>query len=187
MEISRDLRDEVTFKKARAIQQANNAGQAINDFRAYLQEFDPDWLGNVDSPQRASGLKKENPEPTGKHPFTARFHLAEAQHQERRMREVRVNLEDLLQLIEEKNAVVEQALLIADARWLIVQAYRLPNPQGHELERGIKAARDFLTAHVDDPRAVYAGWWIAKTYQQPGRSDAAIAARAWKSSQEEIF
>jgi alpha-2-macroglobulin len=176
MEISRELRDEVTFKKARAIQQANNAGQATNDFRAYLQEFDPDWLGNVDSPQRASGLKKENPEPAGKHLFTARFHLAEAQHQARRMREVRVNLEDLLQLIKEKNAVDEQAQLIADARWLIVQAYRLPNPQSNELELGIKAARDFLAKHANDPRSVYGAWWIAKTYQQHGRSDDAIAA-----------
>ncbi|SVB38836.1 uncharacterized protein METZ01_LOCUS191690, partial [marine metagenome] len=40
MEIGRALRDEVMFKGARAVQQAGNHGQAINEFRAYLAEFD---------------------------------------------------------------------------------------------------------------------------------------------------
>ena len=57
MEIGRDLRDAVLFKSAR-IQRANNPGQAMNDFRAYLTEFDPDWMGPVGSAARASGLKK---------------------------------------------------------------------------------------------------------------------------------
>ena len=45
MEISRDLRDELLFKKARAIQQAGNFGAALRDFQAYLTEFDPAWTG----------------------------------------------------------------------------------------------------------------------------------------------
>ena len=176
MEIGRDLRDAVMFKKARAIQRANNPGQAMNDFRAYLAEFDPDWMGPVGSAARASGLKKENPAPVGKHPLVARFHLAEAQLKASQFPQARTNLEDLLKLIEAQKVDDAQATLVADARWAIVNSFRMPNPGANELERGVKAARDFLKAHTDDPRSVYAAWWIAHAYRQYGRSDEALAA-----------
>jgi uncharacterized protein YfaS (alpha-2-macroglobulin family)/TolA-binding protein len=176
MEIGRDLRDAVMFKKARAIQQANNPTQAIKDFRAYLVEFDPDWMGPVGSAARASGMKKENPAAAGKHPLAARYHLAEAQLKANQLAAGRVNLEDLLKLITVQKADDAQAKLVADSRWSIINTYRMPNPSAAEMERGIKAARDFLKAHTKDPRSVYAAWWIAQTYQNQGRSDAAIVA-----------
>ncbi len=176
MEIGRELRDAVMFKKARAIQQANNPAQAIKDFRAYLVEFDPDWMGPVGSAARASGLKKENPAAAGKHSLAARFHLAEAQLKANQLAAGRVNLEDLLKLITAQKADDAQAKLVADSRWSIINTYRLPNSAAHELELGIKAARDFLKQHTDDPRSVYAAWWIAQVYHRAGRSDDAIAA-----------
>jgi tetratricopeptide (TPR) repeat protein len=41
IELPRDFRDSIVFRKARAIQQAANPGQAIQDFQAYLTEYDP--------------------------------------------------------------------------------------------------------------------------------------------------
>ena len=40
MELPREFRDDIVFRKARAIQQAGNAAQAMQDFQAYLTEYD---------------------------------------------------------------------------------------------------------------------------------------------------
>ena len=180
MEIGRDLTDEVTFKRARTIRLAGNHRQAVSDYRAYLAEFDPDWTGSVGSVTRLSGRKREKPKPAGKHVLEARFGLAEAQLRAGDMRSARVNLEDLLALIAAKPAGERRGQeipkLIADARWQHVRTFRMPNPPGGELARAVKAARDFCKAHVEDPRAVVAAWWIAKAYQAHGRADQAIAA-----------
>ena len=40
IELPRDFRDSIFFRKARAIQQAGNPAQAIQDFQAYLTEYD---------------------------------------------------------------------------------------------------------------------------------------------------
>ena len=127
---------------------------AMNDFRAYLAEFDPDWMG-AGQCAREWIVKKENPAPAGKHPLVARFHLAEAQLKASQFPQARTNLEDLLKLIEAQKVDDAQATLVADARWAIVNSFRMPNPGANELERGVKAP-DFLKAHTDDPRSVYA-------------------------------
>ena len=53
MELSRDFRDDILFRKARAIQQAGNSAQAIQDFQAYLTEYDPLWTGPAGSGHRS--------------------------------------------------------------------------------------------------------------------------------------
>ena len=49
LEIGHDLRDEIKFRLGRMMQLAENYGQAIGDYRQYLADFDPDWMGSVDS------------------------------------------------------------------------------------------------------------------------------------------
>ncbi|MEI7838104.1 MAG: tetratricopeptide repeat protein, partial [Planctomycetota bacterium] len=66
--------------------------------------------------------------------------------------------------------------LTADARWLVVKTYALPNPSGEELEQAVKSAREFSAVWESDPRAVIAAWWIAQAYQAHGRADQAVAA-----------
>ena len=78
MEIGRDLKDEVMFKLGRTGQLAEQPPQAIQDFQAYLQEFDPDWTGPVGSQERALNQKKQNPPPAGQRILAARYRLAEA-------------------------------------------------------------------------------------------------------------
>ena len=174
LEISRDLKDQLMFKKARTIQQANNHQQAMTDFRAYLQEFDPDWTGPVGTPERSRNQKRENPPPAGKRRFEARHYLSEAQLRANQHQPARQNLEDLLQLLAAEKNPDEQ--LAADTGWLLVKTYRLPQPAAHELERAVKAARDFLKQHPRHPHAVDAAFRIAQSYQNHGRGDQAIEA-----------
>jgi TolA-binding protein len=131
MEISREFRDDLLFKKARAIQQAGNAGQAVQDFQAYLTEFDPAWTGPAGS--GTARLPMQNPPPAGKHVALAHYRLAEAQLQAGNLAAARMELEDLLKRIS-KPAGAGDALkaeldtpegvkLPAEIRWLMVQSY----------------------------------------------------------------
>ena len=128
MELSRDFRDDILFRKARAIQQAGNAAQAIQDFQAYLTEYDPlDRARRIGQPR----LPMDNPPPDGKHVAMARFRLAESFHQSGNADAARMELEDLLKMI---NARLTNRLRLhrtrhreqetpAEIRWLTVQTY----------------------------------------------------------------
>jgi len=174
MEIGRALKDDVVFKKARAIHEARNYGQATNDYRAYLKEFDPEWTGPAGSPERARNQKRENPPPAGRHRLEARYHLADAQLRQGQHAYARQNAEDLLQLIEKETK--GDAELAGETAWLLVKTYRLPSPSAQELERAVKAARDFLKANPRHRFAVNAAYLIAQAYHTRGRSDQAILA-----------
>lgn len=176
MQIGRDLRDDVLFKLGRAAMKANNLGQAINDFRQYLSEFDPDWMGPVGSAERTRQQKREHPPKPGIHILDARFLLGESQLLANQHQIARINFEDLLGLIDRvANPDATTAQLKADTSLQIVRTYNLPNP-GNLLEQGVKAARDFLARHPAHPEAVDVSWQIGQTYHQAGRADDAIAA-----------
>ena len=136
MELPRAFRDDIVFRKARAIQQAGNANQAIQDLQAYLTEYDPAWTGPAGS--GAARLPMQNPPPAGKHVAWARFRLAEAFHQSGNPDAARMELEDLLKMIsapvEETTplsvelATAEGRKLPAEIRWLKVQTYFTQQP-----------------------------------------------------------
>jgi tetratricopeptide (TPR) repeat protein len=63
IELPRDFRDDIVFRRARAIQQSGNANQAIQDFQAYLTEYDPAWTGPAGS--GFERLAMVNPPPAG--------------------------------------------------------------------------------------------------------------------------
>ncbi len=131
MELTREFRDDILFRKARAIQQAGNAAQAIQDYQAYLTEYDPSWTGPAGS--GAERLPMQNPPPAGKHVAMSRFRLAESFHQSGNPQAARMELEDLLKMItapldEMEFWAVELATdegknLPAEIRWLTVQTY----------------------------------------------------------------
>ncbi len=174
MEIGRPLRDKVMFQQARAIFQARNYGAAINHFRAYLAEFDPDWTGNVGSVARMSNRKRENPKPAGKHILQARFHLVDAQVKANQKSIARVNAEDLLKMLK---ATDDDKLnkLQSDTAWLLVLSYSMPNPALSELEKAVSVARDFAKDYPGHPRSVQAAWLIPNSYSARGYADKAIA------------
>ncbi|HNQ87721.1 MAG TPA: MG2 domain-containing protein [Verrucomicrobiota bacterium] len=138
MEISRDLRDDLVFKKARAIQQAGNFGQAIQDYQAYLTEFDPGWTGPAGS--GTARLPLQNPPPAGKHLAMARYRLGESQIQAGHLAAGRMELEDLLKLtaaragasnpLEIELSTQEGKRLPQDIRWLLVQSHFVPSSGG---------------------------------------------------------
>jgi tetratricopeptide (TPR) repeat protein len=97
LELSRDFRDGIFFRKARALQQAGQFAQAVQDFQAYLAEYDPLWTGPAGS--GAARLPMQNPPPAGRRVGMARFHLAEALHQAGNPEAARLELEDLLKRI----------------------------------------------------------------------------------------
>ena len=131
MELPREFRDEIVFRKARAIQQAGNAAQAIQDFQAYLTEYDPSWTGTAGS--GAARLPMQNPPPAGKHVAFARFRLAESLSQAGNPDAARMELEDLLKMIsapaKEATALMAELAtddgkkLTAEIRWLQVNSY----------------------------------------------------------------
>ena len=134
MELPRLFRDDIVFRKARAIQQAGNANQAIQDLQAYLTEYDPLWTGPAGS--GAARLPMQNPPPAGKHVAWARFRLAEAFHQAGNVAAARMELEDLLKMISApvdeftplaaELTTAEGRKLPTEIRWLKVQTYFAP-------------------------------------------------------------
>ena len=169
MEIGRELRDEVMFKKARSIQQAGNPHQAVNDFQAYLKEFDPRWSG----PAGDKAALKENPPPAGEHTLSARYFLAKALRDTGRdPASARWEARDLLARLAEDDLETDE--LHADTQWLLVTAFQMPQPPAKSLELAIKAVTDFLAAHPADPRAVKAAYFIPQAYENHGRHDRAI-------------
>ncbi len=151
MEIARELRDELLFKRARASQQAGNHGQAVRDFQAYLTEFDPAWTGLAGS--GAARLPMQVPPAAGKHVAFARYRLAEAQIQSGNLAAGRMELEDLLKIVTAPMPIKGVAVpayadlitpegqkLTAEIRWLMVQSYFAP-PVG--LNMGMNSVGNF--------------------------------------------
>ncbi len=136
-ELTRDFRDAIMFRKARAIQRAGNPGQAVNEFQAYLTEYDPTWTGPAGS--ASARLPMQNPPPAGKHVARARFHLAEAFNQQGNADAARMELEDLLKMVtapvEEltplvaERATADGKKLPAEIRWLQVHTYFRADPE----------------------------------------------------------
>lgn len=145
MELTREFRDDILFRKARAIQQAGNPGQAIQDLQAYLTEYDPAWTGPAGSGN--ARLPLQNPPPAGHHIAFARFHLAGAFHQSNHPHLARMELEDLLKIIAAPNdsltALKAELItpdgkhLAAEIRWLQVQTYFKLQPQMAQRANGM--------------------------------------------------
>jgi len=171
LEIGRDLKDETMFRMGRMMQLAGDFWQAILKYRQYLDEFDPDWMGSVDSPRRQkrpAGLVK-----IGKHPLEARYHIAECQLARDEVRWARINLEDSLKLIPRSDS----SFLLRDSRFLLIRTYHIPGPRDNEeLDLGVKAVKAFLTDFPTDPRAMSVSYEIGQSYQSRGRSEEAISA-----------
>ena len=137
MELPREFRDDILFRKARAIQQAGNPGQAIQDFQAYLTEYDPAWTGPAGS--GTARLPLQNPPPAGKHVAFSRFRLAESFNQSGNPDAARMELEDLLKMItgpaDTLTAMAAELNtdagknLAAEIRWLQVQTYFSLRPE----------------------------------------------------------
>lgn len=134
IELPRDFRDDIVFRRARAIQQAGNANQAIQDFQAYLTEYDRTWTGPAGS--GSPRLPMVNPPPDGNHIAMGRFRLAESFHQSGNPVAARMELEDLLKIVSApiggpvpfrgELETEEGKKLAEEIRWLTVQTYFSP-------------------------------------------------------------
>lgn len=173
MQIGRALRDEVMFKRARAVGKSGNAGQAANDFAAYLQEFDPDWLGTWAGSQ-PSRLRQENPPAPGRQRWAARYGLADAQLKAGNAAQARRELEDLSALLGKEPAVAPP--FKADIGWLLTRTYGFPRPSYTDLDAALRVAREFLERCPRDRRAVRMAFEIGEACLSAGRSEAAIQA-----------
>lgn len=135
MEISREMRDELLFRKARAIQQAGDPQAARRDFEAYLQEFDPEWTGAAGS--GANDLPALNPPPAGKNVLLARFRFAESVLQCREPEQARLEFEDLLKIVtapDFKPENEELKKLPEEIRWLQVLSFYTRSNRGEAVE-----------------------------------------------------
>lgn len=174
IEIGRDLRDDVMFKRARAIYRAGSHHQAIQDFQAYLLEFDPDWTGASGGAASRPRSPNANADAPGQHRHEARFYLASALNSNRMQARARWEAEDLLRMLADDDQ--GDSMLAADTRWLIVNSYGMPDPAVSDIDRAVQAARAFLEHHRNHRRAFEAAYRIAQTYSRAGRGDQAVAA-----------
>ena len=200
MEIGRDLKDEVMFKLGRTGQLAEQPPEAIKDFQAYLQEFDPNWTGPVGSQERALNQKKKNPPPAGQRILAARYRLAEAMLAAGQAAQARLELEDLQKLLAgmgpgggnqganaprspqdaprspRATSPFSTEVDAGDVAWLIVQTYGMPAPSAQELDRAVQATADFLARFGRHVQAIPAAYGIAEAYRSQGRLDQAAQA-----------
>jgi outer membrane protein assembly factor BamD (BamD/ComL family) len=174
MEIGRDLRDEVLFKRATAISKVGNPHQAINDFKQYLQEFDPRWHGLVGEPVVGAKDELRQGVESGAHIMQARFKLAEALLGVGQQHQCRWEADELLALLADVEDPGAERLA-AETRRLLVRSFSLPNPSS-DFEQAVDAVHDFLKHHPAHPHAVKIAFDLAVAYQNQGRSDDAVAA-----------
>jgi len=172
LEIGDSMKDETMFRLGRMMQLSQNYAQAVNDYHAYLDTFDPDWMGPVDAPQRNKDQAKSKAI-QGKHRFEARYYLSESQLAMDQSLWARINLENLLNLIPKTDPANDK--LIRDSRFLLVRTYHMPQPRdSQELEIGVKTARTFITDFPMDARSITLAYDIAQTYEISSRTDDAI-------------
>jgi len=174
LEIERDIKDEALFRLGRMMHLEKDYGQAIQDYREYLNEFDPNWLGALDSPRRQM-QKSEKQFEAGKHIYEARYYLAECQLSQNQDYWARINLEDLLELIPKSEPDYEK--IVRDSRLLLIKTYNIPQPKDeNELTSGVKTAKSFLADFPNDPRLVKVAYDIGQSYEKLGWSSEAISA-----------
>lgn len=174
LEIGRDMKDETMFRMGRMMHLAEDYGQAVGHYRAYLNEFDPDWMGAVDSPRRQKKVAETISK--GKHIHNARYHLAECQVAQDQMRWAQMNLDDLLRMVMPRSDNGSRKL-VADSRFLMIRTYHIPKPKNNEeLAQGVKAVNDFLNDFPSDSRCMSLAFEIGRSYQQLARSSEAISA-----------
>ncbi len=170
LEISRDLREVVTFRLGRMMQSQNIYRQAANDYQTYLVEFDHGFRRSPGSVQRT-----ETNNPPGSHRYQARYHLAECQLAMNQHLLAQLTLEALVKLIDDEKTAIHP--LLKDARFLLTRTYQFPSPSSDEaLELGVQRARRFQADFPDDRRSMTLAHEIAEAYQHRGRSEEALAA-----------
>ena len=149
LEIGRDMKDETMFRLGRMMHLAQDYRQAVNYYRQYLNEFDPGWMGAVDSPRRQGKAGKPEGGKAGKHVYEARYYIAQCQVAQDQMRWARMNLEDLLKMVMPLSDNASEKL-VRDSRFLTIKTYHIPKPQNsEELDLGVKAVKSFLvTIHL---------------------------------------
>ena len=153
--ISADLKKELTYRLGRMMQLAKNFPRAIKDYQAYLTQFDAD---------------------SGQRYYKAKYHLAECkvgqnQHQSSRL--------DVVALLESLSGVKSEKYidLIRDTKFLLTRTYHFPKPEtDQELALGIKAAEDFISAYLGNPRSKQLMFEIAESYRTRKQTENAISA-----------
>ena len=180
-EVGRDMRGAVLYKQALAAQKADRHQEAVQHFRAYLRDFDPNWLGPVGSAERQRQVKRDNPLQHGQHVFEARYRLGKSQLALNQFRVARQNFEDLLKLLENKDETVvaaeqdDTAARIANVSWQVVRTFDMPRlGAGDSPEDATTASREFLDDYSGHLHAIEAAWLIPVTWHTHGRVDEAI-------------
>ena len=170
LEITRDQRDAIQFKVGEAHAKLNQHPQAINAFRAYLDEFDPTWAGAVGTDARKRGQLKENPKPAGKRRLEARAALVDALYHAKDFPAAKQNAEDLLVLLAKERP--NDGEFAARVRLRRLNAY----DKSGKPDKQIANRREFLEKHSAHAMAPAISNGIAPIYYRNGRPEEAVAA-----------
>ena len=176
MPVSRDQKDEVMYRMALASRRAGHIRQCLEEFRAYLTEFDTGSRTTAQEGDSPSAEETKADWSSGQYVIPAQFHLAGALYSAGKVSEAQTGLRKLLTVIGDSNADGQYRHLLSSSRWLLVQTYRMPNPEADDLEQAVVAARTFAQTHRSESRSVLAAWWIAQAYQNQGHLPEAMTA-----------
>jgi uncharacterized protein YfaS (alpha-2-macroglobulin family)/tetratricopeptide (TPR) repeat protein len=147
------LRARLLLAMGRASLKAGNPGRALGDFQKYLDEY-----------------------PKGADRFEARFAKAEAQLATGQVLPARLTWSDLARDLEDEDTRAAQDLR-ARSLYQIAKTYNLPSPPDDtSLNLGVAALKALLEAYPAHHLALQSAYEIAQSYQNRGRSEAALAA-----------
>ncbi|HUV06202.1 MAG TPA: MG2 domain-containing protein, partial [Spirochaetia bacterium] len=195
LEIGPTLREEVRFQMARMREKEGRYGDAVSEYRSYLQEFDEDW-GKIEA-----GREGKPPAFVGLHRGESRYRLAESLIKTSQLDEARRELENLLHLLSEAASAKSMSPSLqvssrtsatnqddlgepeAIRTWhrlvlrRIPYTYAFPNPPTqYALESGLASITEFLRLYPDDSIAVTLAWYSVTALNTYGRTDDTIRA-----------
>ncbi|MGJ8657985.1 MAG: tetratricopeptide repeat protein [Akkermansiaceae bacterium] len=141
----------------------------------YLDQFDPDWKGTLNSTTRVTSDEKRQVNLVGKNRRAIRFHLAEAYHRNGDRLTATRYLTELIAELKKSNNPAELPIL-ADATWLRLMALREKGGKPRNLQSWIADVKTYLQdypTHIHSQATAYA---IAHSYLSHDEKKNAIIA-----------
>ncbi len=155
LECSIEMKEAIHAKVISLLIQSSNWKDAIREALVYLEEYDPNWKGSLNSMRRISLTEQDKNETkwNGKNRGMVRFQLCEAYH---RSEDRDTATYYLTEFIEELKQAKDDDLtpLLADATWLRLMAMRQAGGKPRNLQEWTADAKTYLQAY---PNHIHAG------------------------------
>lgn len=187
LEIGLSLKEEVQFKMALMRELSKSYSYAINEYKSYLREFDPDWF------EMGSGYTGDSKKVDykGTHIPEARYRLADSMIKYGSLQNARTEIENLFAYLDNAKGK-NQKIPSGDKFYRLAMrrlpaTYKFPSPPSDgDMENGIAVIDNFLSKYPEDSSAVTLAWQRVSALKYRGRGDEAIKS-AWDFVDQKNF